>query len=78
MIEQHISNIENESVNLSLSTMVAITNALSIDCNSLLGVTLTEAQKEIKCEGLTAPLAAMSEQNLSLCIEISHLEASAG
>lgn len=78
MIEQYISNIENKSTKLSLSTMVAIANTLSIDCNSLLEVTLTEMQKEIKCEGLTAPLAAMSEKNLSLCIEICRLAASAG
>ena len=78
MIEQYISNIENASTKLSFLTLVDIANALSIDCISLLGVIWAETQKEIKCEGLTAPLAAMSEQNLSLCIEISHLAASAG
>lgn len=78
MIEQHISNIENESINLSLSTMVAIANALSIACNSLLGATLVEAQKEIKCKELNVLLAAMDEKKLSLCIEICRLVASAG
>ena len=48
MTEQHVSHIENATTKLSLPTLVAIANALSIDCNSLLWTTLIGAHEKIK------------------------------
>lgn len=63
MTEQHISHIENASTKLSLPTLVAIANVLSVDCNSLLGATLTGVQKELRCTEITSLLENMDEKS---------------
>ena len=73
MTEQHVSHIENATTKLSLPTLVAIANALSVDCNSLLGTTLISAQEKIKCEEILTLLADMDEKELHLCVEICRL-----
>jgi len=75
MTEQHISHIENAYTKVSLPTLVAIANALAVDCNSLLGATLTGAQKELKREEIKSILANMDEKKLHLCVEICRLVA---
>ena len=75
MTEQHVSHIENASTKLSLPTLIAIANALSVDCNSLLGSTLTGAQEKIKREEIQYLLANMDERQLHLCVEICRLVA---
>ena len=37
LTDQHISHIENATTQLSLPTLVAIANALEVDCNTLYG-----------------------------------------
>lgn len=73
MTEQHVSHIENATTKLSLPTLVAIANALSVDCNSLLGTTLIGAQEKIKREEIITLLAGMDEKELHLCVEICRL-----
>lgn len=73
--EQHISHIENAYTKVSLPTLVAIANALNVDCNSLLGATLTGVQKELKCEEIKFLLANMNEKKLNLCVKICRLVA---
>lgn len=73
MTEQHVSHIENASTKLSLPTLVAVANALSVDCNSLLGATLVGAQEKIKREEIQTLLADMDEKDLHLCVEICRL-----
>lgn len=46
--KQHISRIENSRTKLSLVTLVAIANALHVDCTTLLGSTLTSPQYMIQ------------------------------
>lgn len=75
MTEQHVSHIENASTKLSLPTLVAIANALSVDCNSLLGTTLIGAQEKMKREELQSLLNNMDEKQLHLCVEICRLVA---
>ena len=60
MKEQHISHIENASAKLSLPTLVAVANALSVVCNSLLGETLVGAREKIKREEIQTLLASFS------------------
>jgi len=76
MTEQHISHIKNASTKLSLPTLVTIANALSVDCNSLLGTTLIGAQRKIRREEIQTILADMNEKELHLCAEICCLIAS--
>lgn len=48
--DQHISHIENAYTKLSLVTLVAISNALKVDCNTLLG----ERSGSVEGNGLPA------------------------
>ena len=73
MTEQHISHIENASTKLSLPTLVAVANALSVDCNSLLGETLVGAREKIKREEIQTLLADMDEKDLHLWVDICPL-----
>lgn len=75
MTEQHVSHIENATTKLSLPTLVAIANVLSVDCNSLLGATLTGAQEQIRREEIQTLLANMDEKQLHLCVEICRIVA---
>lgn len=66
--DQHISHIENGRTKLSLLTLVAIANALSIDCNTLLGCTLYSAKDSILHQKLNALVAKMDTTKLGLVV----------
>ena len=66
--DQHISHIENGHTKLSLLTLVAIANALSIDCNTLLGCTLYSAKDSILHQKLNALVAKMDTTKLGLVV----------
>ena len=72
-LEQHISHIENGYTKLSLPALVAIANALSVDCNTLLGTTLTGAQKEIMNQELKKLTSEMDAKKLRFCVEFCRL-----
>lgn len=67
--DQHISHIENGYTKLSLVSLVAIANALQVDCNTLLGATLTEAKKTILHQRVTELTANMDTKKLGLTVE---------
>lgn len=71
--DQHISHIENGHTKLSLGTLVAISNALEIDCNSLLGATLTEAKGSVLHQRLTELAAGMDAKKLGLIVEFCNV-----
>jgi len=73
MTEQHISHIENAYSKLSLPTLVAIANALSVDCNSLLGEVLTGARTSVLAKKIEEMVSAMNEQQLRFCVEFCRL-----
>lgn len=70
--EQHISHIENAHTQLSLPTLVSISNALEIDCNTLLGRTLKGAEMSVLHEELSELLAAIGQdpKKLRLCVKV--------
>ena len=70
---QHISHIENGYSKLSLPTLVAIANALSVDCNSLLGETLTGAREELLSKELLSLFKGMDMERRRLCVEITRV-----
>lgn len=70
---QHISHIENGYSKLSLPTLVAIANALSVDCNSLLGETLTGARDELLAQELLSIFREMDLERRRLCVEITRV-----
>lgn len=73
--DQHMSHIENGSTQLSLPTLIAIANALEIDCNTLLGQTLSKAQGIILQQELAQILESTGgdEKKLRLRVEICRL-----
>lgn len=75
MTEQHISHIENAHTQLSLPTLVAIANALEVDCNTLLGKTLWGAEKSVLREEFGGLLADMERdpQKMRLCVKVCQL-----
>jgi transcriptional regulator with XRE-family HTH domain len=70
---QHISHIENGHAQLSLPTLVAIANELSVDCNTLLGNTLTGSQQTILHQEIGDLLNQLNSQQLRLYIEIGRI-----
>lgn len=72
MTEQHISHIENAHTQLSLPTLVAISNALGIDCNTLLGRTLKGAEASVLREEINALLADIEHnpKKMRLCVNV--------
>lgn len=70
---QHISHIENGYSKLSLPTLVAVANALSVDCNSLLGETLTGAREELLSKELLSLFREMDMDRRRLCVEITRV-----
>ena len=70
---QHISHIETGHTKLSLPTLVLIANALSTDCNSLLGKTLTGAQDKLMCQELLAIYEGMDYKKRQLCVNLSRV-----
>lgn len=77
MTEQHISHIENAHTQLSLPTLVAIANALEIDCNSLLGKTLESVQSLLLNQEMAMIMdsVASDTKKYRLCVEICRLVA---
>ena len=71
--EQHVSHIETGSTKLSLSTLVAIANVLDIDCNTLLGKTLTGARKPLMNKQIQRLVSEMDDKKLPLCIEFCNI-----
>ena len=67
------SHIENGYSKLSLPTLVAIANALSVDCNSLLGETLTGAREELLSKELLSLFREMDMDRRRLCVEITRV-----
>lgn len=70
---QHISHIEAGHTKLSLPTLVVIANALSTDCNSLLGKTLTGAQDKLMCQELLSIYEGMDYKKRQLCVNLSRV-----
>lgn len=70
--EQHISHIENARTQLSLPTLVSIANALEVDCNTLLGESLTGARMEVMRQELGAVLADIGDDvhKMRLCVAV--------
>ena len=66
--EQH--HIENAHTKLSLPTLVAIANVLGVDCNTLLGKNLSEANMSIAIQELERLMARMGSSKLRLCVEL--------
>lgn len=71
--DQHISHIENGRTKLSVDSLVAISNALQVDCNTLLGTTLTAARKTVLLQKLTDLTAVMDEKKLGLVVEFCNM-----
>lgn len=73
--DQHMCHIENARTQLSLPTLIAIANALEVDCNTLLGQTLSKAQEAILQQELEAILKSSGgdEKKLRLRVEICHI-----
>lgn len=72
MTEQHISHIENAHTQLSLPTLVAIANALEVDCNTLLGDTLPGARTAVMQRELENVLSSIGNdaERMRLCVTI--------
>ncbi len=70
--EQHISHIETAKTQLSLPTLVAICNALEVDCNTILGSTLKGCRDEQLRQELDHLVGSMAAdgRKLELCIEL--------
>lgn len=66
---QHISHIENAQTKLSLVTLVTIANLLHIDCNTLLGSTLTTSRDTIQHNRISKLTADMDMKKLGLVAE---------
>lgn len=75
MTEQHISHIENAHTQLSLPTLIAIANALEIDCNTLLGKTLRGAETSVLRGEFDGLLANMERdpKKMRLCVQVCQL-----
>lgn len=73
MSEQHISHIESAHTKLSLPTLIAIANVLEVDCNSLLGDTLTGSINTILFDQIIVYLSKMDQIKLKLVSEICRL-----
>ncbi len=64
--DQHISHIENGHTKLSLVTLVAICNVLEVDCNTLLGASLTGARRNALQNRLIEAITSMETGELRL------------
>lgn len=76
LTDQHISHIETGSTQLSLPTLIAICNALDVDCNTLLGGNLSG---KAEMEALGTELEEMlfhlkgDKKRLRLCVDFCRL-----
>lgn len=70
--EQHISHIENAKARVSLPTLIAICNAMEVDCNTILGSTLTGCRDEQLRQEPDHIMGSMAAdgRKLELCIEL--------
>lgn len=76
LTDQHISHIETGSTQLSLPTLIAICNVLNVDCNTILGKTLSgKAETAALSEELEALLRQLSgdRKRLRLCVSFCKL-----
>lgn len=73
--DQHMSHIENGSTQLSLPTLIAIANALEVDCNTLLGDTLYKTRGTILSQDLMEILdkVGTDAKKIQLRIELCRL-----
>lgn len=67
--DQHISHIETAHTKLSLVTLISIANALHIDCNTLLGTSLSEAKEIILYQQLSNLVSQLDTRKLGLATE---------
>ena len=70
---QHVSHIETGGAQVSLPTLVAIANALQVDCNTLLGETLTSTLDDLRCHELENMLSKLDEKSLQLYLQLCRL-----
>lgn len=70
---QHISHIETGCAQVSLPTLVAIANILQVDCNTLLGETLTSALNDLRRHELEDILSKLDEKKLLLYLQLCRL-----
>lgn len=70
---QHISHIETGHAQVSLPTLVAISNALKVDCNTLLGETLTGSLDVLRRHELEDMLSKLDDKKLLLYIQLCRL-----
>jgi len=68
---QHISHIETGRAQVSLPTLVAISNALQTDCNTLLGETLTAAQNTLYRQSLKKFSRQWTQRNFSFAMKFA-------
>ena len=71
--DQHISHIENGHTKLSLGTLVAIANVLQVDCNTLLGSTLSEVQNTVLQQKLDELSRNLDSSKLGLLVEFGKI-----
>jgi transcriptional regulator with XRE-family HTH domain len=71
--DQHISHIENGHTKLSLVTLVAIANVLQIDCNTLLGATLSGAKNTVLHQQLNSLVSEMDTKKLGLAVAFCNI-----
>lgn len=70
---QHISHIETGRTKLSLATLVAISDALQIDCNTLLGKTLVSARRTALQQRLDQLTSELDSKRLGLVVEFTSM-----
>lgn len=71
--DQHISHIEIGRTKLSLATLVAISDALQIDCNTLLGKTLVSARRTALQQRLDQLTSELDSKRLGLVVEFTSM-----
>lgn len=71
--DQHISHIETGRTKLSLATLVAISDALQIDCNTLLGKTLVSARRTALQQRLDQLTSELDSKRLGLVVEFTSM-----
>lgn len=71
--DQHIRHIETGRTKLSLATLVAISDALQIDCNTLLGKTLVSARRTALQQRLDQLTSELDSKRLGLVVEFTSM-----
>ncbi len=75
--EQHVSHIENAHTQLSLPTLLAIADALEVDCNTLLGKAQGRAERSAFAQEVLDILdeVAEDEGRVRLCLKLCRMVA---